>query len=259
MQIERVRHDWPEAVGFTLSRPVGYPIYTFLHFQTPITITINEKAIEARPGGCIFISPKVPQYFHTDVPLIHNWIHIDHSLEQWLKVYELPTDQMFYPVDTGFISRLFQKIEAEHFGNNPYREQLLEHYLHCFLIQLSRSLHGCVPVSEPRQPEKLQMRAIRSAILSQPEKRWTVGQMADMAAMSESRFHVAYKNYFGTSPMQDVKEAKLRYAMGLLTNDRTLSVSQIARKLGYESAYHFIRIFKAAYGMSPGAYRKNNE
>lgn len=257
MQIERVRHDWPETAGFTISRPSGYPLYTFLHFQTPISIEIDGQLIHTRPGACIFIAPGVPQYFCTSGPLIHNWIHIDADLGIWLKSYDIPENRLFYPRETDFISQLFQKIEAEHFGDNPHKDALLEHYLHCFLILLSRSLQGVVPPVEAHQPEKLQMRAIRKAILSQPGKRWTVAEMADMAAMSVSRFHIAYKAYFGTSPIQDIKEARLRFAMTLLCTRMDLSVSQIAQELGYENACHFIRTFKAAYGISPGEYRKN--
>lgn len=256
MQIESVRHDWPEAAGFTISRPSGYPLYTFLHLQTPISIEIDGKIINTRPGACIFIAPGVPQYFYASDPLIHNWIHIDADLGIWLQKYGLPENRLFYPNETDFISQLFQKIEAEHFGDNPHKEALLEHYLHSFLILLSRSLQGVVPPIEAHQPEKLQMRAIRKSILSQPGKHWTVAEMADMAAMSVSRFHIAYKAYFGTSPIQDVKEAKLRFAMTLLCTRMDLSVFQIAQELGYENACHFIRIFKATYGISPGEYRK---
>ena len=256
MQIERVRHDWPETAGFTIDRPEGYPIYTFLHFQTPVTLELKGQTINARPGACIFFAPGVPQHFHAEVSLIHNWIHIDIGLSRWLQEYKLPVNQVFYPTDTEFISQIFQKIEAEHFGNHPHKQKMLEGYLHSFLILLSRALQGYAPPPEAEQPEKLQMRAIRKAVLSNPAKRWTVNEMAAMAAMSASRFHIAYKAYFGTSPIQDLKEAKLRYAVTLLTTEKSLSVLQVANRLGYDNPYHFIRMFKIAYGMPPGAYRK---
>ena len=253
-----MRHDWPETAGFAIARPDGYPIYTFLHFQTPVVLQLDGKTVNARPGACIFFAPGIPQYFHTDVALIHNWIHIDDRLGQWLMEYKLPVNQIFYPSDTDFISQIFQKIEAEHFGDYPHKEKMLDGYLHSFLILLSRSLQGYAPPPAAEQPEKLQMRAIRKTVLSQPDKRWTVNEMAAMAAMSVSRFHIAYKAYFGTSPMQDLKEAKLRYAVTLLTTQKQLSVLQVANQLGYDNPYHFIRMFKKAYGMPPGAYRKKN-
>lgn len=256
MQIERVRHDWPEQAGFTVSRPNGYPIYTFLHFQTPVELMLEGVTVHARPDCCIFFAPGVPQYFHAAQPLIHNWIHVDSSLSQYLQQYHIPENTLLYPQETGFISELFQKIEAEHFSDNPYKQPLLDGYLHNFLILLSRSLTGHPAAPDIRDSDKLQMRALRKAVLSQPEKHWTVTQMAAMTAMSQSRFHVAYKAYFGTSPMQDVIEARLRRSTTLLTTRRELSVSEIAQMVGYSNAYHFIRLFKAAMGIPPGAYRK---
>lgn len=257
MQIERVRHDWPEPAGFTISRPSGYPLYTFLHFQTPVELELDGKTIQAPAGTCIFFAPGVPQYFRATQPLIHNWIHVDGSLAQRLPDYDIPENRLLQPKDAGFISELFQRIEAEHFSDNPYKEQLLEHYLDSFLILLSRALKDCSSAPMVRENEKLRMRSVRKTVLSQPEKHWTVAQMAAIAAMSQSRFHVTYKAYFGSSPMQDVIEAKLRQAKTLLVTRRELSVAQIAQALGYTNEYHFIRLFKATHGMTPGAYRRS--
>lgn len=259
MQIERVRHDWPEAADFTISRPNGYPIYTFLHFQTPVELEVNGQLLRTRPGACIFFRPGTPQYFHAPVPLIHNWIHVDEGLGKSLNQYGIPEDTLLYPGETGFISSYFQKIEAEHFSESPHKQQMLDGYLNCFLIRFSRALNGYSQASLIREPEKLQMRNVRKAILSQPEKHWTVGEMAAMAAMSQSRFHVAYKSYFGTSPMHDAIDAKLRYATTLLEQRKELSVAQIAQMLGYANEYHFIRLFKTVYGIPPGSYRKQQK
>ena len=58
VEIERVRHDWPEAEGFTIHRPNGYPRYTFLHFQTPVELQVGGQRISARPGACIYFGFK---------------------------------------------------------------------------------------------------------------------------------------------------------------------------------------------------------
>ena len=38
MEITDIRHDWPEKAGFTLVRPTGIEIYTFLHFMNSVEI-----------------------------------------------------------------------------------------------------------------------------------------------------------------------------------------------------------------------------
>jgi AraC-like DNA-binding protein len=63
---------------------------------------------------------------------------------------------------------------------------------------------------------------------------------------------------FGTSPINDLIEARISAARSLLMAEGDLSVAQVAERLGYNDQYHFIRQFKAANGQSPGQFRKNN-
>ena len=44
MEITDIRHDWPEKAGFTLVRPTGIEIYTFLHFMNSVEIEINGES-----------------------------------------------------------------------------------------------------------------------------------------------------------------------------------------------------------------------
>ena len=43
MEITDIRHDWPEKAGFTLVRPTGIEIYTFLHFMNSVEIKLTGK------------------------------------------------------------------------------------------------------------------------------------------------------------------------------------------------------------------------
>ena len=76
MEITDIRHDWPEKAGFTLVRPTGIEIYTFLHFMNSVEIEINGEKVTVRPGACIFYAPDEPQWFHSDSNLTHNWAHL---------------------------------------------------------------------------------------------------------------------------------------------------------------------------------------
>lgn len=66
MEITDIRHDWPEKAGFTLVRPTGIEIYTFLHFMNSVEIEINREKVTVRPGACIFYAPDEPQWFHSN-------------------------------------------------------------------------------------------------------------------------------------------------------------------------------------------------
>ena len=256
MEICRIRHDWPEKAGFLISRPKGHPEYTFLHFMRPIHLRVGEETVLTKPGACIFYRPETPQWFHSDEDVIHNWAHFTPSFSQRLLHYNIPQDTVLYPGDCSFISELFRLLELEYFSENRYREALMEHLTEEFLLRFSRALEtDPVPILSDRR-EKLMLRKVRQRILSAPEEKWTVARMADMMHLSSSRFHAVYKMLFGTSPMQDVIEARITRAKSLLLADRELNMAQLAERLGYNDQYHFIRQFKALTGVTPGSYRK---
>ena len=259
MILTRIRHDWPEARGFQLVRPKGYPEYTFLHFLTPVTLTLDGKAIDVKPGGCIFYPPKQPQYFYAEVPLVHNWLHADPDFESLLIRYGIPVGQVLYPRETDFITEHFRKMELEMFSANPHREALLDGYLQEFLILFSRALQHTPSPTAVKGAERLHIKEMRQKVLSTPYKKWSVEEMAGLVALSPSRFHAIYRSMFGISPMRDLIDARVEYGKNLLLRYPGMPLSEIAEKLGYNDQFHFIRQFRKETGTTPGQYRKTNQ
>jgi len=256
MIISKIRHDWPFKPGFSISRPNGYPEYTFLHFSTPIRIRLNGEIIDARPGACIFYSAGTPQYCWSEADVIHNWMHATEELKPLLEQYDIPENCILYPDQGDFISKIFRRIETEYFLKNPHREELIGSYLTSFLIQFSRAIHGSHHYERISRNDTEKLRALRQEFLSKPEEHWSVSKMAKKVSLSTSRFHTVYKIVFGTSPINDVIEARISYARSLLMSDETLTLPQVAERLGYNDQYHFIRQFKAFTGQTPGQFRK---
>lgn len=257
MIISGVRHDWPEKGGFRISRPAGLSEYTFLHFSTPVKFIFGDNTVETRPGACIFFAPYQPQWFYSPQNVIHNWLHTDKSLCELLEKYEIPQNTILYPKNTAFISDIFRLTETEFFSNNPYKNELMELYIKEFVIKFADALQSDVNSQPIHRSVREKMRAVRQTVLSQPEKRWTVADMAKLVPLSPSRFHFVYKTLFGSSPMQDLIEAKINYACSILLSNEQLMLSEVAEKLGYNDQYHFIRQFKAVTGETPGYYRKS--
>lgn len=258
MLISRIRHDWPEKPGFLISRPKGHTQYTFLHFSTPIRFYINEQWIDASPGACIFYTPGTPQYFCSDKEVVHNWMHTDEALTPLLGRFDIPVNCILYPEQAQFISEIFQRIETEYFSEDPHKDVLMESYVTEFLIRFSRSIHGTPLHGYVSRSDATKLHDLRKEVLSKPEEKWTVAKMAQLVSLSPSRFHAVYKAIFGTSPMNDVIEARIRYGRSVLLSDETMTLPQIAERLGYNDQYHFIRQFKSICGQTPGQFRRNN-
>ena len=91
-------------------------------------------------------------------------------------------------------------------------------------------------------------------IKNEPEKWWTVEELAEMCGSSVSQFRRNFRKRTGMLPKEYIEELKLRHAADALIGSAE-SVKSIAAKFGYRDPFHFSRRFKHRFGMSPERYR----
>jgi AraC-like DNA-binding protein len=92
------------------------------------------------------------------------------------------------------------------------------------------------------------------AILEHPEQPHTVESLADLAGMSRSAFAKAFHEAFERTPIDYVRDVRLRRGARLLHRGE-LSVSDIASRVGFASRSHFSLAFRGQFGCSPAKYR----
>jgi AraC-like DNA-binding protein len=91
-------------------------------------------------------------------------------------------------------------------------------------------------------------------IHDQPERAWTVGELAAEVALSRSEFAARFRDLVGESPARYLTRIRLAHAAALLrTSDASLA--QIAERAGYRTPFSFGKAFKRVFGITPGAYR----
>lgn len=98
----------------------------------------------------------------------------------------------------------------------------------------------------------------RHAIDDEPHRAWTVSQLARIACISHFHLHRVFSAAFGETPGQYLRYRRLRAAwdMALQTD---LPVWQIGARVGFENFSSFVRSFRTAFGISPGALRRVHE
>lgn len=81
-------------------------------------------------------------------------------------------------------------------------------------------------------------------------------ELAECCHLSASQFHRVFALAMGISPMEYVRNLRIRRAQQLLiTTD--LTVGEITRLAGYQDPFIFSRYFKHKCGLSPEHYRRN--
>ncbi|WP_224369178.1 AraC family transcriptional regulator [Hyalangium versicolor] len=119
-------------------------------------------------------------------------------------------------------------------------------------------LSGNAPVT-PGWLAGLREPAIASALAlmhSQPGKDWTVESLARQVGMSRSAFSELFVQLVGEGPLTYLTRWRMHRAAAWLRSEPSLSVIEVAQRVGYDSEAAFNRAFKRALGTPPGAYRR---
>jgi AraC-like DNA-binding protein len=73
--------------------------------------------------------------------------------------------------------------------------------------------------------------------------------------ISADTFGRLFRRHTGVTVREYIRSCRLTEARKLLVEGRN-NVAEVARAVGYEDAFYFSRVFHAAYGVSPSAFRK---
>jgi AraC family transcriptional regulator, alkane utilization regulator len=90
---------------------------------------------------------------------------------------------------------------------------------------------------------------------SEPERAWTVDDLAREVAMSRSALAERFATLVGEPPIQYLARWRLALAARALRSGREALV-RVAERSGYESEAAFSRAFKREFGMPPAAWRR---
>ncbi|KQY88701.1 AraC family transcriptional regulator [Pelomonas sp. Root1444] len=93
-----------------------------------------------------------------------------------------------------------------------------------------------------------------AAIHADPERGWTLPELADVMGTSRSTFADAFTRTMGESPAKYVAKVKMFQARRWIAHDG-MRVAVAAERLGYESEASFSRAFKRVIGHAPSAAR----
>lgn len=97
-------------------------------------------------------------------------------------------------------------------------------------------------------------RKVHDYLVEHLDERVTIEELSRMFHINATTLKEAFKAEYGTSLAAHMKEHRMEKAASLLRESR-MSVSEIAKSVGFESRSRFTTAFKEAYGVLPSEYR----
>ena len=218
-----------------------------------VVISTPEGRHVAKAGEVMVHPPN--QYFseHSSVPGLHQWLLLDAkdgSGTELLRRYPLPR-VLRLAAPSVFEHRFGALKQSWEANDSPLREvQTTSHTLELLscLLAVAQGATSQLPAPADRFERVVQF--MRQNI----HKPLSRGDLATMTHLHPNHFDRAFREIYGLTPMQMLRELRLRQARQLLeTTDDSLAV--IAEASGFYDVAHFSRTFRARYQQTPGHYR----
>ncbi len=159
--------------------------------------------------------------------------------------------------DSPQMRGIFEALIEEYQRAGPACAAMMTALMNQCLIQVlrraSEQTDGALPwlsaLDDPR------LARVVETILNHPEQHHTLELLAEIAHMSRSTFARHFEQCFGRTPMDYLRDVRLRRAAQLL-QVTSLSVDGVASKVGYASRSQFSHAFHEQFGRSPMDFRK---
>nr|WP_087575495.1 AraC family transcriptional regulator [Sphingomonas sp. CDS-1] len=113
-------------------------------------------------------------------------------------------------------------------------------------------------VHDVRCPNMRRVATVVREIRAHPDRPWTVAHLARHVGLSRSAFAAAFHEVIGESPIAFLTRNRMERAATLLRTD-SLSMYEIAQRVGYPIESSFARAFKRHWGVPPRSFSDKAE
>ena len=219
----------------------------------------DNKTYSLSPGNLAWINCRVPQHYYTAPDVGHwdfLWFHFyGTTAHAYYEAFQSQThgcSVVFLPVDSLISIQMYKLLDlAADFSNSLTRDLEVSALLTTTICTLIHDISG----QQTPQPVPAILERIRQDLHCHYSERFTLDILSNRYNISKYHLQRSFSRYFGRSPTEYLTELRLTRAKELLQTT-TLSVSEIAYRVGMENTSYFIYTFRVNEGTTPSRYRK---
>lgn len=220
-------------------------------------IQIDQDLYPISTHQLVIISPNV---MHTEVslnasPLEYAVLGIE-GLEISASGNEENRFKILTPHEGDTTLTCFQNILEEAGSKLPGNEIICQAYMEILVTHLMRST-ALAASATPFSSSNTQCVTVRRYIDAHFKESLTLDQLAEIAHVNKYHLAHSFKEEFGISPISYQLNRRIEESCYLLRRTN-MSLSQIARVLGFSSSSYFSQLFRKAMNMSPSEFRKQS-
>jgi AraC-like DNA-binding protein len=228
----------PATPGFVIS---GFEAVTPVRMDPKAAAKATGDVRHGRKGG------------RPDVRLLGGYFVFD-SPDAALLVSLLPA--LVHVRGVERLSTLVRLVGEESADQRAGRDLVLSRLVEVLLVEALRATSGEeAPPGLLRGLADARVAHAMRLIHGNPERSWTVAQLATKAALSRSTFFERFTRAVGLPPMEYLLAWRMAVAKDLLRR-QDLALAEVAERVGYGSASTFSTAFSRYVGQPPGRYAR---
>ncbi len=210
--------------------------------------------IKISAGSVILLFPGV---WHSYSPAVtgwnEHWVGFNGMMAQRLVRHDFfaPERPILRAAEENKLLGLFNSLMESARSKHPALQQIMAGTTECVLALLYSAQQSTLAGDDPG------LQVIHQAIARMREAGETVLSMPDLAKelkVGYRWFRRAFAHYTGLSPHQYFMDIRLTHGRDLLAQT-SLSVKEIAIRLGFEEPQYFCKLFHKKVGVTPGVWR----
>lgn len=196
---------------------------------------------------------RLPEFFYLYFEVLphHEEQNFIQMMETSLKI------RVFHALESP-IEFYFHTIAEEYENRRPGYYHKIHSYLMLLVMELLRRkdfLRNHRLSSSHISDESLLLNKATSYIAANIHEPLRISQVSHTCGVSESCLYKIFSSSLGVSPKEYILNCKMEYAVRLLRK-KTMTVTQVARELGFANPNHFSNAFYKVMGKRPSDYKK---
>lgn len=230
-----------------------YYSFIFNHDQVPITIDGNAADLPANTLVLWDLS-HVVKYGAKKLHWSISWVQVNGEvIKSLIEQHQIPLN---HPVCFGnerLINNYWMPLLEELNEYSQADSTMLSHHITGILLEIKRNvLH--LKTHDYSIPRKFL--ESRTFLDNNYRQKITLNELAEKLHIAPIYFSRKFKEYFGLSPIDYVIMLRLHEATLCLANEE-MSIAEIAESVSYHDSFHFSKLFKRHYGVSPQKFRND--
>jgi AraC-like DNA-binding protein len=217
-------------------------------------LKLGRRRFELRPGSIFSYAPGIPHHIISDpeTPLVKYFVDFTgHHAAQWLRLQKLPAGSVSQIFPPSEIQPLVDELIRSGSRGTRHAPDLCRRLLECLGVKL---LEARAPLKGADSLAFVTYQHCREHIRAHHRRLRTLSQIARDCHLDPAYICRLFRRYDHQSPYQFLTRLKMNDAAGQLTQPGAL-VKNVASDLGFANPFHFSRLFKSVFAVSPEMFR----